>query len=224
MSQSPTQALPDGQARLSWGLVLVAGALCFARVIGNVVSSRLEPRNPWWAYTPAWIVQSLLIAVCIVTAALMAERAVERGRSRWQAYTVAMCLATLATTILFLLYAGLFMLDFREFTPRRIVGVSRWVMTDALFKGGLAAFLYSRYQRLRASTRELRAVQERHAIHERELADSGLRALRARVDPEALIESLRAIRRQYEATPQKAESELKALIAHLRLATARASP
>jgi hypothetical protein len=219
------QQVTDGPVRLTWRLVLMAVALCLIRVTLTAVDFYFYVPGFTWARTPKFLVESSFIALWVVTAALMAERAAAHGVSRLKAYTAAAGIAALATgTSCALFESTVALLAGQQLPVRSVVSVAGWATSDSLFWCGLSAFLYANHRRLLASTRELRVVQERHAIHQRELADSGLRALRARVDPEALIESLSTIRRRYEAAPGEAESDLTALIARLRVATARASP
>lgn len=219
------QRLTDGPVRLTSRLVLMAAALCLLRVTITVAGLCLPWGGFTWERTVKVLIGSSFLALWAVTAVLLAERVADHGISRFRAFTAATCIAALATGASFVLFKLTVALVVGQHLPMRsVVRMAAITIFDALFWCGLAAFLYSNHRRLLTSSRELRAVQERLVIHERELADSGLRALRARVDPEALIESLRAIRRQYEAAPGKAESDLTALIARLRVATARASP
>jgi hypothetical protein len=209
-------------ARLNWRLLLAALFLCLGRV--TIVGLDLEVGAVGNARQVLlrYLVVSVLMTICVLTAVLIAERSVERGTSRMRAYLVAITVAAVVTGVLT-------MVSDRALGWRPISEPSRWLASsftyglfDTLVRGGLAGFLYSDYRRLLASTGELRSIQERHAVHERELADARLRAVRARVDPQAVLDNLRGIRERYRAAPPEAETELEALIGRLRLATARA--
>lgn len=227
MRRAPAERLHDDRARLSWRLILFAAAVCILRLVLVAVDLPVTQRElTWGVILDDFGSESLVMIVLILPSALMAERLVtRRGTSRFWTYFAATCIGALGTGAFCVLQGFVqTLLEGQSFPPRAVLSVGTYAALDGLVWGGLACFLLSNHWRLEARTRELRALQERHAVHQRELADSGLRALRARVDPEQLIDSLTAIRRQYDAAPAEGEAALEALVIRLRHATAQASP
>ena len=97
-----------------------------------------------------------------------------------------------------------------------------WMM---LLFGGLAAAVYSFRQRHERMLGMLRAAELSRETSQRGLAEARLAALRARIDPEFLFQTLNKLEQLYEADPPGADRLLEELIAFLRgaLADIRAS-
>jgi hypothetical protein len=98
-----------------------------------------------------------------------------------------------------------------------------WLM---LLFGGLAAAVYLARQRHERMLAELRAAELARETSQRRLAETTLAALRARIDPESLFQTLAKLERLYETDPPEADRALDELIVFLRRAVAdvRAAP
>jgi hypothetical protein len=102
-----------------------------------------------------------------------------------------------------------------EFVP--IVLYNVWMM---LFFGGLAAALYLSRQRHARTLAKLRAAELAREASQRGLAQEQLAAVRARVDPDFLFQTLTKLERLYESDPAGADRLLEELIVFLRGAVA----
>jgi len=98
-----------------------------------------------------------------------------------------------------------------------------WLM---LVFGGLAAAVYSSRQRHARMLGVLHAAELSRETSQRQLAEARFAALRARIDPDILFQTLSKLERLYEADPQGADRLLAELIVFLRgaLAEVRATP
>jgi hypothetical protein len=92
-----------------------------------------------------------------------------------------------------------------------------WLM---LFFGGLAAAVLTSQRRRARMLAALRTAELGRATSQRRLAETGLASLRARVEPEFLLQSLARLEQSYETDPRVADRLLDELIAFLRGALA----
>jgi histidine kinase len=92
-----------------------------------------------------------------------------------------------------------------------------WLM---LFFGGLAATVQLSRQRHARVLAVLRAAELDRETSQRRLAEAGLAALQARIDPDFLFQTLAKLEQLYEADPPGADRLLEELIAFLRGALA----
>jgi histidine kinase len=92
-----------------------------------------------------------------------------------------------------------------------------WLM---LVFGGLAAAVHLSRQRHARVLAVLRAAELDRETSQRRLAEAGLAALQARIDPDFLFQTLAKLEQLYEADPPAADRLLEELIAFLRGALA----
>lgn len=92
-----------------------------------------------------------------------------------------------------------------------------WMM---LFFGGLAVAVHAAERRRARMLSALRAAEIDRATSQQRLAETRLAALRARVDPDFLLQTLARFERLHEAEPTVADHVLAELITFLRTALA----
>ncbi|MEO6410720.1 MAG: histidine kinase [Burkholderiaceae bacterium] len=86
----------------------------------------------------------------------------------------------------------------------------------------LVYYAFLRHRRSHdAAARRLAAAQQAQRETRRRLAEAGLKAMQARIDPQLLFDMLEAVRRAYETDPVRAEDLLDQLVAFLRAALPR---
>jgi hypothetical protein len=95
---------------------------------------------------------------------------------------------------------------------------------DCLPEMGLLAFMYARHRERLEAAQAIQALETRRNEMMARLAASRLEAARARVQPEAFIAELRALRASYVDDPAAGGASLEALIARLRAATRSPAP
>jgi histidine kinase len=110
--------------------------------------------------------------------------------------------------------------------PVTFGGVALYHVWLMLLFGGLAAAVYVSRQRHQRMLAELRAAELARETSQRRLAETKLAALRARIDPEFLFQTLAKLERLYEADRPEADRVLEDLIVFLRraLADVRSAP
>jgi hypothetical protein len=89
--------------------------------------------------------------------------------------------------------------------------------------GAVMIFVFSR-RRDAELVAALHAARTTQVEARRQRIESEIEAMRSRIDPDGLLETLRAIRSRYEADPRGGESSLDELIRRLREAAGRAGP
>jgi hypothetical protein len=92
---------------------------------------------------------------------------------------------------------------------------------DGVVHGWLATFLYVALRRSRHAARVLADAEVDRSEAQTKLLAAQLLAARAHVDPEAVMQRLKAIEDAYESDPARADGELDELIAFLRDAIPR---
>jgi hypothetical protein len=95
---------------------------------------------------------------------------------------------------------------------------------DCLVRVGLAAFAYAGHRERLEASQAIQALEARRNEMMGRIAASRLEAARARVQPEAFIDELRAIRGTYVEDPAAGGAGLEALITRLRTATRSVAP
>ena len=157
----------------------------------------------------AWIALTLLLAVAI------ADRAVESGRSGRGAYVVAVVLAIgLAAPLAYAIapYHGEEGKWGTWLVPS-VVSAMSWFLF-----GGLAVFVYVDRKRARATRERLAAAELERARRAKQTLESRLAAMQARVEPQFLFNTLAQVRELYDADAVLGERMLDELIAYLRAA------
>jgi len=89
-----------------------------------------------------------------------------------------------------------------------------------LFFGGLAVSVEASQRRRVRMLRALRGAELARAAAQQRLAEASLGALRERIDPEYVFQTLSRLERLYESDPEAADRQLDELIAFLRKALA----
>lgn len=159
-------------------------------------------------------------AFCIMLAILIADQAIERGTRPWPTYL----LALLAGAVL----AGWLQDAIREvfglYTKIDRPGVSAAVRNTQMAYNGISMFLYGfmfvllyrDYRRSKRAEALTRATELERTHGERLLQASRLAAMRAEVDPVALLAELRSLKAMYESGAPTADAALDELIQRLR--------
>jgi sensor histidine kinase YesM len=100
------------------------------------------------------------------------------------------------------------------------LGIALYHTWLTLFFGGLGAAVHLSRQRHARVLAVLRAAELDRETSQRRLAEAGLAALQARIDPDFLFQTLEKLEQLYEADPPGADRLLEELIAFLRGALA----
>jgi LytS/YehU family sensor histidine kinase len=90
-----------------------------------------------------------------------------------------------------------------------------------LFLGGPATFVYTDWQRTRRSAARLHAAGLARTRAARDILQTRLQSMQARVEPRFLFDTLARVRNLYDRDPAQGERTLDALIAYLRTAMPR---
>jgi hypothetical protein len=105
---------------------------------------------------------------------------------------------------------GLFLNEVHR-TAFRLAGAVTWSL--------LVVVLYALFEERRRATGDLHAARVAALAAERKVVEGELRAMQARVDPDALFDSLLGVERAYAASTAAGEKALDTLIASLRKAS-----
>ena len=149
---------------------------------------------------------------------LVADRAVLLGAARVRAYVLAVVVASVLvaavdTTV------RLYFTDFFEgaapyWKPVHTVSKLMW----ALVLGGFATFVYADLKRNRESAARLQAATLRRTQAARDVLQTRLQAMQARVEPQFLFDTLDRIGEIYDRDPAKGQRTIDDLIVYLRTA------
>ncbi len=104
------------------------------------------------------------------------------------------------------------------------VGDVQVAVRSVFWRIGLAAIVYGSHRQALAAAQASRQLETRRTQMVARLAESRLRTTRARVQPEAFIEELRALRSHYFDEPASAEATLEAMFVRLRAASRGVAP
>jgi hypothetical protein len=167
---------------------------------------------------PPMLIWSLTLFV-FVPGFLLAERgAISRGRAG--PYTVVVLVGcALVTALIFPLGDWLGLKPPGSSAPPRFP-----VFLMVLLRMGLAAFVYAGLRERLEAAQALQALESRRNETMGRIAASRLEAARTRVQPEAFIAELRALRGTYVEDPANGGAGLEALITRLRAATRSPGP
>ena len=149
---------------------------------------------------------------------LVADRAVLLGAARVRAYVLAVVVASVFfaavdTSVRF------YFTDFFEgaapyWKPVHTVSNLMW----ALVLGGFATFVYADLKRNRESAARLQAATLRRTQAARDVLQTRLQAMQARVEPQFLFDTLDRIGEIYDRDPAKGQRTIDDLIVYLRTA------
>jgi hypothetical protein len=198
-------------------LLLAAGVLSIAQ-IGSIVLAQLHrgiPASRLPVLLAPWVFHWLMVVVVLVPGLLLAERASAlRGRA------VPYALVVLAGSAL----VEALMIPLAAWIFGRHLQHSPMIFLDTTMRMGLAALVFAAYREQREAVDTVQALETRRNEMMARLAASRLSAARTRVQPEAVIGELRAIRASYVLDPATAEVGLEALITRLRAASRSSVP
>jgi hypothetical protein len=209
-------------AHATWQLVLIAALLGAVRVIiimvGQLLYGDSGPLEELHRLAPAEVT-----AACMLMAVLVAEQRVRNGASRFTAYvpavTIAALVAGLIGALLIFVMSSFDVPMVHQYQKFGLLATVLYCSSDALARGGLAAFVYANREHFLTSIRQLRAAELQRAQTERDLASSRLLAVRAMIQPEALIATLKDVQSLYARDRAAADVKLADFIEHLRSVT-----
>jgi Histidine kinase len=203
-------ALALGAAVQIWETVIAGPPLPFwfvARESASELFAHLDAFREFIRYE--------FIAVALLLAVAIADRAVDVGVAGIRAYALAVALAVgLATPLSYALspYRG----EEGKWGTWAVPSIYS-AMVWLLF-GGLAVFVYVHRKRARATRRRLAGAELERALRTKRALASRLAAMQARVEPQFLFNTLAQVGRLYEIDAVRAENMLEELIAYLRAA------
>ncbi len=219
----PTTALTDLRhwLRAHRNALAMAGLLAVAQPLTSLASSLglLPEVTP--AVALAALSRSLTMAIANFSAFVVAGRCYARLDPRgWRApvlaFALGACAAALPGSIAYL--SG--WADMLAATaPGRAFALDTYSTTLSM---ALIYFAHLQHSRVHEqAARRLAAAKQAQRDARRRLAQSNLQAVQARIDPQLLFDMLDAVRRAYEAQPERAEPLLDQLVAFLRAALPR---
>jgi hypothetical protein len=219
--QSQTSAPGTARSLLLMGAVLLlvfVGVRAFRKLVFGVPVSQLPFHLAPWALL--W----LLALLVFVPGFLLAERAaISRGRV--VPYTLVVLVGSfLVGALIFPLVDWLGLPAQALAPPDSLAPRQVTPFLAVLLRMGLAAFMYAFHRERLEEAWAVQALESRRNEMLGRLATSRLEAARARVQPEAFIAELRALRATYVEDPAAGGAGLEALIARLRAATVSAAP
>jgi hypothetical protein len=205
-------------------LIAVAALLGSARVLPILLSYWIRGDSGPPLLALYRLVPSEIAAACMVIAILVAEQCVREGSPRLIAYVLAVAVAALVSglismPLILLIHDPRFPITsaHRHFD---MLCIALFISTDALARGGLAAFVFANRERWLTSIRRLHEAEIERARIEKNLAESHLLALETRMRPAELISTLEALRSLYERDLCEADRRLSEFIDRLRAMTA----
>ena len=175
------------------------------------------------------VVSEQILALCLLAAIVVADRAVDAGWPRRKTYVVAAlagCLFGVALTEPMLWAWRAAMLPDQWGGPKRawLQGTAAlfyhpiFVLTHWLLIGGMAVFLYAGHRAARQTAARLHAAELDRTRSSRLALESRLQALQARIEPQFLFNTLAQVERLYETDTALGARMLDDLIAYLRAA------
>jgi hypothetical protein len=215
----------DAWSRITRRHFLAALALGAAMTLWEILIS--GPFLPFWFLMPERMLQMLsesefgalsaflkdeFVALILLLAVAIADRAVDTGRTGRKAYVLAVVLAVgwacpLAQAVV-PYHAG--------WLNTTVYHAMSWLML-----GGLATFVYVDRKSARATRVRLAAAELERTRRAKRMLESRLAAMQARVEPQFLFNTLAQVRDLYEANAALGERTLDDLIAYLRAAMPR---
>jgi len=199
-------------------LLVFVGVRAFRKLVVGVPVSQLPFHLVPWALL--W----LFAVLVFVPGFLLAERAaITRGRAVPYALVVLVG-SVLVGALIFPLVDWLGLPAQALVPPGSLAPRPVTPFLAVLLRVGLAAFMYVFHRERLEEAQAIQALETRRNEMMGRIASSRLAAARARVQPEAFIAELRALRGTYVEDPAAGVAGLEALIARLRAATASAAP
>jgi sensor histidine kinase YesM len=192
----------------------------------------------WWEVLPVqhWssqarrIAEVELLALWMLLAIAIADRAVDRGVAPRRAYmtaAIAGCVVgVLVQTCLASVYAAFVYTPLQAMEPATArvfrfatpFTIAIYLVTYSLLYAGSAVFLYAQWRTARRTEQYLHRAQLDRVRKSRIALESRLQALQARVEPKFLFNTLAQVRDLYDHDAAVAASMLDDLIAYLRAA------
>ena len=206
--------------RLTWRFALgtlVLGAAVWLVMTTNWPNRHANATHMWLN----WGIAICLLSVPIGIAILIADEAVERGRSRVSTYIIAVAAAATVGAIgrtLVMYYATDLPFWFRDERWEIAVAIQVYVTLLTLLFAGLATFVYVGLRSSTAAARARNAAALARVEAKRWTLESQLLAMQARVEPQFLFNTLAQVRALYERDPALAGRMLDDLITYLRAA------
>jgi hypothetical protein len=218
--QTKASTLQAAGSLLVMGALLVVAKLSFGALFR--LMSGVPLRKVPVSLTKGAIVEILMVLV-LVPGFLLAERAaISRGRGG--PYTVVVLVGTALVAALVFPVLDWFGLSVP--LPGVSVPLPPQVLPflDFLPEMALVAFMYARHRERLEAAQAIQTLETRRNEMMDHLAASRLEAAHARVQPEAFIAEIRALRASYVDDPAAGGAGLEALITRLRAASLSAAP
>ena len=234
-------ALTDVSIPVPRGTLLVAVVALLATMVATLAVDRAGYRKSGWALLAATYVVLLagidqlstarglmigqIMAHCLVLAVAVADQATASGSSGRRAYINAGLVGIAAGALTWAAVAN-FGPDFFTDDAFRVEAESPWFMLvhpvyvalHWLLFGGAAVLLYGERRLALATVERLRVAELQRIARSREVIQSKLQAMQARVEPRFLFNTLAHVRRLYGGDAEMAERMLTELVAFLRAA------
>jgi len=166
------------------------------------------------------VISRLLAGIALMLAVVVADRVTPGRLPRWLPYLIAVA-AGAAAALLFAHYFSSHVMEwevhFEAASARHWSGV-RLALSHMILVTGLATFLYVRRRDAVRRLAVLRATQLERAKRSRQVLESRLQVMQARVEPQFLFNTLAQVERLYDTDTKLADVMLNDLIVYLRAA------
>jgi hypothetical protein len=168
-------------------------------------------------YSTLW--SEMAVAFFFLLCIVGADHAVRRGAPRFRSFLIASIVAALLgaafdSSIRYVI--GWFDQPYVHWWWKPVHPISHFMWY--LVIGGFIAFVYADLQRSRETAARLQAAVLRRTQAARDVLQTRLRAMQARVEPQFLFDTLARVREIYERDPAKGQRTLDDLITYLRTA------
>ena len=211
---------------LTWRQVLWAAAIgaCLSPFLTVVTRNIWHFFRPGVGFDTAWLLRNLvsgeIAAFSFLLCIVVADEATRLGARRARAYAFAVIAASFLSAAVDWSVRH-FVMDFFAIVPVRMRTTWKLAYGPSMFLwslvfGWLATFFYADLQRTRESLARLHRAEIVRAKIARQLLQTLLNTMQARVEPQFLFEALAALERRYETDPPGAERMLDSLIDYLR--------
>lgn len=160
----------------------------------------------------SWLLSNEIAAVALLMAVAVADRAVDTSRASRRAYAIAVLTGVVCGVAL----GNAVAYPWIRWIELTVYSLCIWLMF-----GGLATFVYVDRKRARAAQTRLHAAELQRTKKARDVLESRLQSMQARVEPQFLFNTLAQVKRLYEIDPPLAGRMLDDLIAYLRAAMPR---
>lgn len=159
-----------------------------------------------------------MAAFTFLACVLVADQAVRRGVARVRAYVLALVVASVlfaaVDTLIRYYFTDFFQSAQPWWKPVHTVSTFMW----AVVLGGFATFVYADLKRNRESAARLQAARLRRTQAARDVLQTRLQAMQARVEPQFLFDTLDRIGEIYERDAARGQRTIDDLIVYLRTA------